>query len=295
VAPSVVIRPARDVDLDRVWDVYYQNEIVGLADPPARPAAPRYLRHVLVTGDLLVAERDGEIAGYAGLIRRGDTAFLTDLFVLPDGQSGGVGRALLDRILPADRRRLFTVSSTDRRALALYVRAGMTPRWPHILLEAETTRIGELPCGGTEIVEAAPDDPDLAIWEAEIGGRPRPVDVAFWIDEEAATPLWFRRDGETIGYGFVRSAADSLWHPEGATLGPIGARQAADAAACVLATVAWARDRRPFIELAVPGPHPALVPLLNACFTIAYVETYCAADIGPIDPERYAGSGGNLF
>ncbi|MGW5157102.1 SAM-dependent methyltransferase [Nonomuraea wenchangensis] len=47
-------------------------------------------------GTLLIARAPGEdAAGFGGTLRRADLTHLGDLFVLPDRQSGGVGRALL--------------------------------------------------------------------------------------------------------------------------------------------------------------------------------------------------------
>jgi GNAT superfamily N-acetyltransferase len=291
----VTVRPATPDDLETLWEIRYADEILDDSHPPAPGPVPPYLPHVLATGDLLIAEQAGQALGFAGLIRRGSTAFLTDLFVHPHRQSGAVGRTLLRQILPTDGSTLLTLSSTDPRALALYTRAGMQPRWPNVLLEAESATIGNLPTTGIEVVAADPDDPLLVRWDAEASGRPRPEDVAFWRREEAGEPLWLRRDGELVGYAIVRFDAGRLWHPEAVTIGPIGARRVDDAAACVLAIVDWARSRGSFFEIAVPGPHPALAPLLESRFRIAYVETCCAADGGLIDPTRYVGSGGDLF
>lgn len=68
-----------------------------------------------------------------------------------------------------------------------------------------------------------------------------------------------------------------------------------DAEESVLAAVHWVRSRGAFIEIAVPGPHPALETLLTAGFNITYVETYCASTAALVDPTRYIGSGGDLF
>ena len=63
----------------------------------------------------------------------------------------------------------------------------------------------------------------------------------------------------------------------------------------MLAAVEWARSRAAIIEMAMPGPHPALKTLLAAGFRIDGVETYCASVPTLIDPARYLGSGGDLF
>jgi GNAT superfamily N-acetyltransferase len=290
-----LIRAAEADDLEPVWDFHYANEVAGESHPPARVPVPPYLPHLLESGQLLVAEHDGRLLGFAGLVRRGSTAFLTDLHVRLDRQSSAIGRSLLHRILPTDGTALLTLSSTDPRALALYARAGMRPRWPNLLLEVETGRIGALPINGIEVVEADPADRSLAAWDADGCGRPRPMDIEYWLGAERGVPLWFSRNGKIVGYGIVRFAAGQIWHPEAVTVGPVGVRDAGVAAACVVAAVRWARERGSFLELAVPGPHPALAPLLEAKLRIAYVETYCASEPNLVDPERYVGSGGDLF
>jgi GNAT superfamily N-acetyltransferase len=291
----ITVRPATTDDLATLWDIRYADEILDDPHPPAAGSVPPYLRHVLASGTLVIAELDGQSLGFAGLVRRGATAFLTDLFVHPHGQSGTVGRTLLRQTLPKDGTTLLTLSSTDHRALALYTRAGMQPRWPNVLLEAGSATLGPLPSTGIEVVAADPNDPALVRWDEEASGRPRPEDVAFCIWGEDGQPLWLRRDGEVVGYAIVRFGAGRLWHPEAVTIGPIGVRRADVADACVLAAVDWARTRGSFFEIAVPGTHPALAPLLEGRFRIAYLETYCATDAGLVDPTRYVGSGGDLF
>jgi hypothetical protein len=292
---SPTVRPASAGDLETLWLIRYASEVEGEADPPPPGPVPAYLNHLLATGHLLVAEQDGQIAGFAGLVRRGQTAFLTDLFVDRTRQSGAVGGTLLQAILPAAGATRLTLSSTDPRALALYTRAGMQPRWPNILLESESARLGAIGETGIALVEADAGDPEFVAWDGGASGRRRPEDIAFWIREEAGTALWLRRDREVVGYAVVRFGAGRLWHPEAVTIGPIGLKRPEDSTAGVLAVVDWARARGSYLEIAVPGPHPALAPLLDARLRIVYVETFCAADGTLIDPACYLGSGGDLF
>src|SRR5215218_10742224 len=119
------IRPAVAADLDRVWDIRHANDIAGQATVPHQGPTPAYLTHLREHGSLLVAEKGNRIVGYAGLVNRGEVAYLTDLFVDPECQSATVGRQLLEQILPQDPTILSTLASTDHRAIALYTRAGM--------------------------------------------------------------------------------------------------------------------------------------------------------------------------
>src|SRR5690242_17958316 len=132
-----IIRPANETDLRAVYEVFYQNEVLDSTQPPPAGETPSYLRHVLETGTLYVAEQDGKVLAYAGAITRGTITFLTDLFVWPSHQSGQLGKTLLHTVLPSDERIRCTVSSSDPRALALYIRAGMRPQWPHFALRLQ--------------------------------------------------------------------------------------------------------------------------------------------------------------
>src|SRR4051812_6228069 len=95
------IRPATANDLPAIYEVWYTSEVGDDPDPPARGPGD-WLRHELETGELIVAERDGQVIGFAATITRGEVTFLAECFVLTSVQSAGVGRQLLQRLLPRD-------------------------------------------------------------------------------------------------------------------------------------------------------------------------------------------------
>ncbi len=289
-------RPATEADLAPMYEVFYMNEMLDSPHPPPAGDIPSYLRHVLETGTLYVAEQDGEVLAYAGAITRGGITFLTDLFVRPTQQSGQLGKSLLHAVLPQDNLVHCTSSSSDPRALALYIRAGMRPQWPHFALQLEQpTSIWHVP-SDIEIVEADPADPALLQWDAQVSGRLRPADHLFWVREERAVPLWFRRQGQTIGYGYIRLGAGTLWYPHACTLGPIGVHTAEDATACVVAAVSWSLQRAEVVRIDVPGPHPCLATLLEQGFRITYADTFVStADTPFFDARCYIASGGDLL
>jgi ribosomal protein S18 acetylase RimI-like enzyme len=296
--PDFLMRTATFDDLPAIHAVWYATETVGEASPPPLGEPHSWLRHVLRTGKLLVAERDGAILGFAGIIERGDLIYLTDLFVAPETQSRGVGGALLDAILPCDGRTLATIASSDPRALALYMRAGMTPEWPdyQIHVARDRWRAGDLTLNAVEMVEAARMEADLLAWDAEICRRGRPEEHVYWVDKCAGTPFWFQRAGERIGYGYVRLAPETPLQPADlAIAGPIGVRDSVDAAACVLAAVGWALERSPVARLLLPGPHPALRSLLTAGGVIKYAETFLCSAPSWVDAARYLPSDGTFF
>jgi len=292
----ITIRAAAEQDLAGIYQVYYLAQGEGEARPETQPPLFADIRHECRSGVAVVAERDGRIEGFAALTIRGEVAFLSSLFVREGVRSQGLGRRLLDAVLPHDGKILATVASADPRALSLYTQAGMRPRWPILLLRGTATAAAALPVEGVRVEVADPDDPELALWDARCCGRPRPQDHTYWRREERAESLLFRRGQETIGYGIVRLGAGTLEDPGACTIGPVGALLPDDAAACVLAAVRWAADRSAVLRIDVPGPHHALAPLLAAGFRIVDQDTFCSSGLLPfVDSRCYVGSGGSLM
>ncbi|HJT59217.1 MAG TPA: GNAT family N-acetyltransferase [Ktedonobacteraceae bacterium] len=293
-----IFRPARQTDLASAYDVFYQNEVRDTPNPPPSGGVPTDLSHILETGTTYVAEQEGAIVGFAASITRGSVTFLTDLFVLPDQQSSRLGQALLAQVMPENNTVRCTFSSTDPRALALYIRSGMQPQWPHFCLRLTSPLREHSFDTAIEIHEGQVDDPTFVEWDAQVSGRWRPVDHAHWLHRQRTVPLWFMRRGNKIGYAYLRLREGTIWYPEACTLGPIGVQSAEDAVSCTLAAVNWARKHAgaEILLINVPGPHPALAPLLNVGFHITYVETFVSTAITPFfDTQRYIASGSNLF
>ncbi len=76
---SIIIRTAVAADIPQIYDIWYANEVGDDPDPPPR-GTPTVIEHELATGQIVVAERAGRLAGFATLIVRGGVAFLADLF-----------------------------------------------------------------------------------------------------------------------------------------------------------------------------------------------------------------------
>ncbi len=97
-------------------------------EPPPEAVIERRFRYVIETdpGGAWLAEEDGRPVGAAlGILREGLWG-LSMLVVHPDAQSGGIGRALLERALRYGdgARGGIIASSGDARALRAYARAG---------------------------------------------------------------------------------------------------------------------------------------------------------------------------
>ncbi|GAC1376138.1 MAG: hypothetical protein NVS2B12_34320 [Ktedonobacteraceae bacterium] len=292
---AIKFRVAQEGDLGAVYEVYYLNEVLGHDNPPALGTVPPYLPHVLRTGKLVLAEQEGRVLGFAGTITHAGIAFLTDLFVRPDVQSGQIGQQLLQMALPQDGLVHCTLSSNDLRALALYIRAGMQPQWPlYILRMSQPTRALSGLNPEIEVSQADAADPELVRWDARVCGRSRAEDLQFWVREQHGEALWFRKRGQIVGYAFIRLDAGSLWYPQACMVGPLGVAQAEDATACVLAALNLALQRSDVVRIHVPGPHPCLAPLLEQGFYITYVDTFVST--APFfDASRYIPSGEDLF
>ena len=75
--------------------------------------------------------------GYARSIERDGTRELTEFFVHPTAQAGGIGRELLARAFPADgARHRSIIATTDVRAVSRYLREGLDARLPLAGFEA---------------------------------------------------------------------------------------------------------------------------------------------------------------
>lgn len=150
-----------------------------------------------------LAERKGQVIGFSRSILRDGVRELTELFVLPGQQSAGVGRDLLARAFPANgARRRSIIASADVRAQALYLKAGVAPRFPIYYF-------GRAP-------EAVPMDTDLAIEpitpSAENLAMLGALDEALLWHRREEEHAWllndrqgylYHRDGQPVGYGYV--------------------------------------------------------------------------------------------
>jgi GNAT superfamily N-acetyltransferase len=217
---------------------------------------PRYVSHLRTHGRFVVAEDDG-LAGYCGVRPVGGATMLTDLFVDPSRHGGGTGRALLDVAL-SGAGDLFTFASRDPRAMPLYVRHGMAPRWPLLYLSGPPVLAGPLTADLVAPEEAAAAENDLT-------GHDRGPDYAFWATFPDATGLVVR-DGPAI---VAAGACDRRW------LFHLVTTDGCDPAATLAAALGtFATDR---VNLCLPGPHPALRRLLEARWRIEDLDHHMSS------------------
>lgn len=284
VSHETIIRPATPADLLACTAVWRSTVDPMLAPPTA--AYPLY-GHELETGTLLVAERmsagqTGVVIGFAASITRGARWFLADLFVAPEHHSSGAGRMLLETLVDTDAPGPIrtTMATDDPRAISLYTRLGMAPRWPCFSIVGLSHRTGPVAgagrtepyrCSAADLLDAASacqyplDAQDLAYWQTTVG----------------AEPMLVGDGSEPIGGAVVRWATPfSIAHPGSISVGPLFARSTGDVTdvvACVLGLVRAEQPEQP-VKLYVPGPSPALGPLLEAGYRIEEFELHSAPE-----------------
>lgn len=223
---GVVIRRATEADLPechRVW----RDGIIGYATPLGFPPLPednpgvrRLHAHALATdpGRFLVAELtngagQSHVAAFGSAVERGPLWFLSMLFVEPGEQAHGLGRVLLERMLPLplDGRVLATCTdSAQPISNGLYATLGIVPRMPLFNLVGRP-RPGfawpELP--GGVAAERVPDpahwreSAELADFDRALLGFSHPEDHRFVADEPRHGFAFRGTDGSLLGYGYA--------------------------------------------------------------------------------------------
>ncbi len=106
---SLLVRPSVEADLDAITAIYAHAVAHGTAsfelDPPDRPEMARRRAALLDGGyPYLAAERDGAVLGYAyaGAYRTRPAYRSTvedSIYVAPQAQGQGIGRALLEALI----------------------------------------------------------------------------------------------------------------------------------------------------------------------------------------------------
>ena len=262
------IRPTTPADLQAQHEVF--REAIGEVfrrhsfDPPDPPLEA----FVAQQGHLLehdgercfVAEEDGRIVGFSAAMARGDTWYLSSLFVAPDHQATGLGQRLLERSWgDSYARRLTMTDSIQPVSNGLYARRGLIPTTPVLNLAGRPSNTvlqgydphgsGALGSSNTVLQGLEPSEPSaeaLAALDLAGYGFPRAIDHAYWSRHARAT-LWLR-DGEPVAYSYA-------W--ANGRIGPLAALDGAAGAGALRGELAR-RPGEPSV-VAVPGTSAELV------------------------------------
>ncbi len=233
-----------------------------------------YVSHIVTHHRAMVSTIDGEVVAYGGVVDAVVAVQLADLFVEPARLGQGIGRPLLTALFEGTTHRT-TFASDDPRALPIYARAGMSPRWVSLYLDGPSTQIEPQP--GLEV--AAADPSRIAELERAWSGVFRPVDHAFWGTQGHADPFVVS-DAEgpvAAGYGRERQRGDLR------VLDRLVVRPDADPLPAALAAVRRAGQGGP-VHVIVPGPNPLLQALLERRFQLVDRDQYMASSADLIDP-----------
>jgi len=212
MAPGEInFRPAIAADLpacEEIWRAgllgYLQP--LGIADVLGEnPGLRRLHAHTLATDParfwVATDSADAPLA-FGSAVRRGRVWFLSMLFVHPDAQGKGVGRAILERILPpvSDEAILATVTdSAQPISNGLYASLGIVPRSP-LFGFIGRPRDGWVPPPLPIGIRAIPVIGPHGVPSAELGARVEPSDGPFAAERDAL-------DREVLGFDHAEDHA----------------------------------------------------------------------------------------
>ena len=203
-------------------------------DPADMGWMPPSIEHLAQTDpeSLILALEGGDPVAFASAFRREAFWFLSYLFVLPAAQGNGLGRTLLERLLPDEPTRgsghLATiVEAAQPVSTMLYASVGIAPRVPLYWLDGAPRpgALPDLPDGiSSEPLSRERHADGLDRLDRELLGYARSVDHVLWAGEASAARAYLDADGELVAYGYRTS---DEW------IGPVGAPNEELAAAIV--------------------------------------------------------------
>lgn len=284
-------------DVRACLDVFYAalDELhARLGQPPILrnpDALGRVFEHLASTDPehCWLAEDGGRVVGFGMAHQRDDHWYLGFLFVLPEWQSRGVGRAVLERCLPHMTERPSTRLSVAVEAIqpvstALYAQYGMVPRVPLYVMTGDVKpgalpdpRAGMAAAGVEPVAFKALDDPQavalvIDALDRQICGYARPQEHGFLAVPDRLGFL-YRQGSQSVAYGYVQ--------PSG-RIGPICTTDPRLFGVILGHLVSAVRPGGGW-QAIVPGPATeAFVPLLRAGLRIdGGPAIYCGTWDGP--------------
>jgi GNAT superfamily N-acetyltransferase len=285
---------ATDIFYDSYNDLQKKRGLKGVDRAEGDSWLGEFLAHIASTdpGSALLAEADdGKPIGFSVAYRREAYWFLSFLFVIPDAQASGVGRALLEGVLPPKDEResleLATViESIQPVSTALYSQYGITPRIPRYILKGVVpSKMPRLRKSLTPVPMTAAMIPAVSQIDSAMLGYTRPVDHEWWMSKYSGI-AFAEDDGRVAGYAYLDA--------EGA--GPAAATDESDFSGMVSHAFA-SQDDPPKLEIAVPVTSAKLFKDLLAAGgrmeEASYPFIYCSSEPGGL-PPGYVGYSGYM-
>jgi GNAT superfamily N-acetyltransferase len=264
------VRIASPDDLDAVVD------LAEIVDPPSTgmDVDRDYYSNIADHGRLVVAEANGIVIGYAGVIQTGSARHLSDLFVHPDAHGRGIGRQVLEAVWDAPLSDVprQTFSSVHPSALPLYIRAGMRPMWPLLYLEGTPASLTASHFTYRDI-----DAEEAARKEAEWLGWNRLDQYRYWASRAGAR-TFVVLDGDTpvaVGCLSRSRARHTLLH-----------LAAVDRSVMTESVSVAAKLANDSVLMAVPGMSLVVPFLVDAGWQVVEHDVYCASESGLFEAER---------
>ena len=232
-AASVTLRLVQPDELGTcaaIWRTSINDYIGRLGQPAVPPEVNPVTRlyvHLQATDPerfvVATAGADDRIVAFGAAVVRERLWYLSMLFVLPEFQGSGVGRGLLERLLPDDATmaRATATDSAQPISNALYSTHGIVPRIPLLSLTGLPRRpeaFGALPSGIVALPfdELAAGPPDglghrmlvdaIDDLDREVIGVAHPLDHRFLRTESRHGWLYRGPDGTPVGYGYAGEA-----------------------------------------------------------------------------------------
>ena len=221
--------------------------------------------------------------GFGNAIVREDVWFLSQLFVDPRKQSAGAGGSILDGLLARPEaggaRARAVVSSSDPRALGLYLSRGMLPGWSMVqFVRRAARRVEPEPASLEPLTEE--DQAELDELDRGARGFARTVDHGFF--RAIAEGHVVRRVGKIVAYAYLQP---------GGRVSPLVANDPASLVGAVDAVDAMAG---PDAEWSAASSSPILVRrLLDLGYRPGWTTTFCTD--GPLGPFSHVALAGGAF
>jgi hypothetical protein len=215
---TITYRPGTIADSQAVFQVFVRSlmdlgartnvmAITGGNDPEVLESLWQKRRPMFeflagVASQFWVAEKEGEMVGYARSIEFDGLQELTEFFVSPGQQSAGIGSGLLSRAFPDEDASYRTIIATlDERALYRYLKAGVYARFPIKYFYRQAEKVDVVSDLQFEPMQHAIHMDAINQIDKQILGHSREP-VHRWLISNRSGYV-YRRNKEMVGYGYL--------------------------------------------------------------------------------------------